>query len=62
MPEDHVLNDVEFRVDRAGRGYRVRCSCGWQSEVSDTPNLAVAAGEQHVTLAWRGLAPGLEPP
>ncbi len=37
-----------FRDDGTQRGHSVRCSCGWESELSRTLVLAEASGEQHV--------------
>lgn len=46
----------ELRSDSARRGFSVRCSCGWESELCATPAFAEAAGEQHVELERWGVA------
>lgn len=47
----HRIQDgAGFRDDGAQRGYWVRCSCGWESDLCPSPILAEAGGEQHVEL------------
>jgi len=44
----HNLEGTLFSDDGTRRGHLVRCSCGWETELSPTLALAEASGEQHI--------------
>ncbi len=43
-----ILDGTLFRDDGTRRGHSVRCSCGWDTELSPTLAFAEASGEQHI--------------
>jgi hypothetical protein len=49
-PHEHTVEGPCLSVDACGRGFSVRCRCGWVSESYSSPVVAEAAGEQHVQL------------
>lgn len=48
--QDHAVGGPSFSIDPRGRGFSVRCRCGWVSESYPSPVMAEAAGEQHTQL------------
>ena len=51
---DHTVEGPCLSIDARGRGFSVRCRCGWVSESYSSPVVAEASGEQHVQLVnWR---------
>ncbi len=47
---DHTVGGASLSIDAGGRGFSVRCRCGWVSETYPSPVMAAAAGEQHTEL------------
>jgi hypothetical protein len=45
-----IRGGTGFSDNGIRRGYWVRCSCGWESDLCATAVLAEAGGEQHVQL------------
>jgi len=45
-----IRGGASFRDDGTRQGHSVRCSCGWESELTATLVHAEAAGEQHIDL------------
>jgi hypothetical protein len=50
VPEaEHLLKEAPYLLaDAKRRGWGVRCSCGWRSQLMETSDDALAEGQRHL--------------